>query len=120
MTNEVDQRLCGGTFFTLLLQARKPRMGVRDHYLGKADGLSDPQILIELIKVAVPDYKEPDMSIMPTFKSNTSRYKSCQGNGGTYMPFSDSVTMRSFDSRIQIDYSSAVNCQIISVKTVLI
>lgn len=108
MTNEVDQRLYGGTFFTLLLQARKPRMGVRDHYLGETDGLSDPQILIALIKIAVPDYKTPGMSMMKTFKSSTSRYKSCQGNGGTYMPFSDSVTMRSFDSRIQIDYSSAL------------
>jgi hypothetical protein len=108
MKNEVKQRICGGTFFTLLLQARKQRMGVRDHYLGETDGLSDPQALIALIKVAVPDYSVPTASMMATFKGNTSRYKSCQNNGGTYMPFNDTVTMRSFDRRILSDYSSAL------------
>ena len=108
MTNEAKQRLCGGTFFTLLLQARKPRKGVREHYLGEADGLSDPQALIALIKVAVPDYPTPDASMMSTFKANTSRYKSCQNNGGTYMPFSDKVIMQSFDSRIKSEYASAL------------
>lgn len=108
MTKEVKQRLCGGTFFTLLLQARKPRKGVREHYLGEADGLSDPRALIALIRVAVPDYSTPDTSMMSTFKGNTSRYKSCQNNGGTYMPFSDKVIMQSFDSRIHYEYASAL------------
>lgn len=109
MTNKVKQRLCGGTFFTLLLQARKPRKGVREHYMGQVDGLSDPQALIALIRVAVPDYSSPNTSMMTTFKGNTSRYKSCQNNGGTYMPFGDTVTMQSFDSRIQTDYASALS-----------
>lgn len=109
MTNEAKQRLCGGTFFTLLLQARKPRMGVRNHYLGETDGMSDPQTLIALIKVAVPDYSAPSTSMMATFKGNTSRYKSCQNDGGIYMPFKDTVTMQSFDSRIRTDYSSALS-----------
>ena len=44
MTKNENQRLCGGTFFTLLLQARKSRKGVREHYRGESDGLSDPEI----------------------------------------------------------------------------
>ncbi|MEL7608828.1 MAG: hypothetical protein AAGU74_04935 [Bacillota bacterium] len=108
MTKEAKQRLCGGTFFTLLLQARKPRKGVREHYMGESDGLSDPQTLIALIKVAVPDYSTPDASMMSTFKGNTSRYKSCQNNGGTYMPFSDKVIIQSFNNRIQSEYASAL------------
>ena len=109
MTNKVKQRLCGGTFFTLLLQARKPRKGVREHYMGEVDGLSDPQTLTALIKIAVPDYSMPDASMMTTFKGNTSRYKSCQNNGGTYMPFGDKVTMQSFDNRVRTDYASALS-----------
>ena len=99
MTNKVKQRLCGGTFFTLLLQARKPRKGVREHYMGEVDGLSDPHTLTALIKIAVPDYSTPDASMMTTFKGNTSRYKSCQNNGGTYMPFGDKVTIKTLNSR---------------------
>ena len=53
--------------------------------MGEVDGLSDPQTLTALIKIAVPDYSMPDASMMTTFKGNTSRYKSCQNNGGTYI-----------------------------------
>ena len=41
MTNRENIRLCGGTFFTLLLEDRKPRAGVREHYAGEKDGLSE-------------------------------------------------------------------------------
>lgn len=76
MTKNENQRLCGGTFLTLLLQARKPRMGVRKQYMSESDGLSDPAALIALIKVMVPDYITPTSSMMGTFKGNTSDFKS--------------------------------------------
>ena len=77
MTNERQYRLCGGTFFTLLLQARKQRMGVREHYKGMSDGMADSILLMALAEIAIPDYRVPDASMMTTVKSATSRYKSC-------------------------------------------
>ena len=77
MKNVVNQRLCGGTFFTLLLQARKPRMGVREHYMSTTDGLSEPETLIALAKVVVPDMLDPQESMMKTIKSNVFNFKTC-------------------------------------------
>ena len=104
MTNERQYRLCGGTFFTLLLQARKQRMGVREHYKGMSDGMADPILLMALAEIAIPDYRVPEASMMATVKSATSRYKSCQANGGTYFPFTDVAVVASFDERVKNDY----------------
>ena len=105
MTNTKNYRLCGGTYFTLLLRARKQRMGVREHYKGMSDGMADPILLMALAEIAMPDYRTPDASMLATVKSATSRYKSCQANGGTYFPFSDGAVIASFDERIKTDYS---------------
>lgn len=108
MTKNENQRLCGGTFFTLLLQARKPRMGVREHYKGASDGLSDTDTLIALIKVVVPDYMEPTPSMKGTFKGNTSDFKSCKISRSAYLPFDDSVEVSAFDSRVKTEYRRAL------------
>jgi hypothetical protein len=50
VTTDVNPRLCGGTFFVLVLQALKQRVKARQHYNGERDGLSDPEVLIGLIK----------------------------------------------------------------------
>ena len=65
MTNRENIRLCGVTFFTLLLE-------VREHYAGEKDGLSEPEVLIGLSKVLVPDFQELLESMMTTIKGNTS------------------------------------------------
>jgi uncharacterized protein (UPF0216 family) len=65
-----DQRtpyLCGGVFLTQLMQARKPRAGVREHYAGDSDGLSDPETMLAFIKVMSPDFTAP---VGQTFKEN--------------------------------------------------
>ena len=59
MTNEEYPSLCGGTFFVLLLQDLRDRYGARQHYAGDRDGLSDPEVLIGLIKVINPGYRAP-------------------------------------------------------------
>ena len=59
MTINEYPRLCGGTFFTLVLQALRQRMKAREHYSGDSDGLSDPEVLVGLIKVINPDYADP-------------------------------------------------------------
>ena len=109
MTNNENFRLCGGTFFTLLLRARKQRMGVREHYKGMSDGMADPILLMDLVEIAKPDYQFPNQSMMGTVKSATSRYKSCQANGGTYLPFSDDAVIASFDARVKSEYNRCLS-----------
>ena len=45
-------RLCGGTYFTLLLQALKQRTNARGRVASERDGLSNPEVLSGLIRVA--------------------------------------------------------------------
>ena len=73
-TNEYP-RLCGGTFFTLVLQALRQRMKAREHYSGDSDGLSDPEVLVGLIKVINPDYTDPGKE---NLKGTANNYKACK------------------------------------------
>lgn len=109
MTKNENIRLCGGTFFTLLLEDRKPRAGVRERYAGEKDGLSEPEVLIGLSKVLVPDFQEPIESMMTTIKGNTSEYKSCKNKGGTYFPFSNKAALAAFDKCVKENYQVALN-----------
>lgn len=102
MTNEYP-RLCGGTFFTLLLQARKQRSKARAHRIGERDGLSEPDVLVRLIKIMNPDYIEPTPTTEKTFKGNAFGFKSCKISDATYLPLGDAT---SFDYRITQEYQT--------------
>lgn len=102
------QRLCGGTFFTLILQARKPRTGVREHYMGATDGLSEPETLIALAKVMAPDMQDPLESMIGTIKGNAFDFKTCKNAGGTYFPFGDASARTAFDTRVKTEYKTAL------------
>ena len=98
--------LCGGVFLTQLMQARKPRAGVRERYAGNSDGLSDPETMLAFIKVMCPDFTVPAGK---TFKENTSSYKNCRKNSGTYLPFAvTSAEVRTFDECVRGDYATAL------------
>jgi hypothetical protein len=109
LANNSYPRLCGGTFFTLVLQARKQRTKARQHVAGERDGLSETDTLIGLIKIVSPDYTEPKRTMMPTFKGNTSEFKSCKISGSTYLPFGDTAEVQSFDSCVQTEYTNVLN-----------
>lgn len=102
MTTSVMPRLCGGIFFVLLLQARKQNTKVRSHYSEDTDGLSDTNMLAELIRIINPHFKIPSGK---TFNSNTSSYKSCSISHGAYLPFDDLMVVNTFDARIKSNYS---------------
>ena len=105
MNNYDYPRLCGGTFFVLLLQARKQRSRVRNRFSSGNDGLSDSDMLIELIRVAQPQYQTQSTS---TFRQNTSAYKSCQVSNGTYLPFQDAAIVDGFDRQVRSNYTEAL------------
>lgn len=105
MANSSSPYLCGGTFFVLLLQARKQRTKARDKFNGGTDGLSDTDVLKGLIYVVTQKvanvYKE-------SFKKNTSEYKSCQYSGGTYITFNEKPVIFSFDNDVKNKYSDTL------------
>ena len=84
MANSNPPRLCGGTFLSLILEARKQRTAPREMIKGSSDGLSDKEIFSSLIRVAFPTFKAPSTD---SFKTVTSRYKSCKSSSSAYLPF---------------------------------
>lgn len=116
MTIHDYPRLCGGTFFTLVLQALRQRMRAREHYKGESDGLTDPEVLMGLIKVINPDYQEMDRNAL---KTKANDYKACKTSTGTYLPFGETPEIRAFDERVKTSYKSALNEMTVFVNTYL-
>lgn len=116
MTNNDYPRLCGGTFFILVLQALRQRMKAREHYKGESDGLKDPNVLIGLIRVINPDYKEPAGDAL---KGKTNDFKSCKISTGEYLPFGNTVEIEEFDSRVQCSYQDALGAMVAFVDNFL-
>ena len=106
MSNHGYPRLCGGTFFTLTLQALKQRMAAREHYAGQSDGLSDPEVLMGLCRVINPDFKDLDKKKL---KGAADGFKSCKAKSSIYLPFGDTQEIQSFDTRVKTEYSSALS-----------
>ena len=98
--------LCGGTFFTLVLQALRQRMNAREHYKGDSDGLSDPEVLVGLIKVINPAYTNPGKEKLRAIVNN---YKRCETSTSTYFPFDDDQVVTAFDMTVKTDYQTSLN-----------
>ena len=106
MTINEYPRLCGATFFTLVLQALRQRMKAREHYSGDSDGLSDPEVLVGLIKVINPDYSDPGKE---NLKGTVNNYKACKTSTSAYLPFDDDQVISAFDTTVRTDYQTALN-----------
>lgn len=106
MTINEYPRLCGGTFFTLVLQALRQRMNAREHYDGDSDGLSDPEVLVGLIKVINPAYSDPGKEKLKTIANN---YKQGGNSHSAYFPFHDDQVINAFDQTVRTDYQAALN-----------
>ncbi|MCK9329096.1 MAG: hypothetical protein PHI01_05970 [Candidatus Izemoplasmatales bacterium] len=103
-----NYRLCGGTFFTLLLMGRKDRTDARGHLKGMGDGLSDSEVLIGLASIINSNPDAGFHHIVDSFQSTTSAYKACKNNGGNYLPFKDDQAIIAFDERVKNHYFEAL------------
>ena len=106
MTINAYPVLCGGTFFTLVLEARKQRTCKRSLYAGELDGLSQPKTLAGLGRVVNPEYAE--LKNKDSFSTNVSDYKSCENNG-TNLAFLFKQEVISFDTRVKTRYLEALS-----------
>ena len=106
MTINAHPVLCGGTFFTLVLEARKQRTCKRSLYAGELDGLSQPKTLAGLGRVVNPEYAE--LKNKDSFSTNVSDYKSCENNGSN-LAFLFTQEVLSFDTRVKTRYLEALS-----------
>lgn len=100
MINTEKPRLCGGTFFVLLLRAKRTKAKKEIQKFGNG-GVTNPELLKSLIMFFDPDYIAPAGSSLET---NTSLYKSCNISFADCLPFSDTALTNAFDRKIKTNY----------------
>ena len=104
MSNMDAFRLCGGTFFVLISNARKPMPSKDEFYKGVISGLSEPEALMGLAKVLIPDISKPMKTEEKSLKDNTRDFKACIRNGGTFFRLGDAAVLKTFDDRVKQQY----------------
>lgn len=91
--------LCGGILFSLILQARKARTKARNKFNSGSDGLKDTDVMMGLIEVITGDVFSGNHG--NTFGKCTTQFKTCLDYGTTYIPFTDSAVISSFNSSVK-------------------
>lgn len=99
MTPKKVPYLCGGILFSLILLARKTRTKARDKYNGGSDGLKETDIMMGLVEVVTGDSFA--VSQGKTFGKCTTQFKTCLDYGSTYIPFTDTAVISSFNSSVK-------------------
>lgn len=97
--------LCGGIFFGLLLETMKPRSKARDMLKGGTDGLTANNLYNALIEVVTG---ESISSKGNTYSKSVSNYKNCVSSKGAYVPFTDSITRSTFDTKFNEDSTELI------------
>lgn len=73
-------RLCGGTFFVLLSNARRNLLSKADNYKGDSSGIAETDLLIALEKLSTPVLY---VAKSRTLQNNTTSFISCKILGGS-------------------------------------
>ena len=96
MTPDNIPHLCGGLFFALLLEAKKPRRKAKNKLKGGTDGLNNPNVYAGLINVVLGEGFYGDS----TLEKAASNYKNCKESKGSYVPFTEPATISAFHSAV--------------------
>ena len=97
-------RLCGGTFFTLLCCVKR-RGGQTAVFLGEKAKLSEPGMLEGLLRLMNSDYRIIGDS---TMKTKTSYFKACRSGSTSSIPLDDSRFKHRYHNRVRAEFSAAV------------
>lgn len=108
MQKEEKYRLCGGTFFVLLSDARKPLLSKAENYKGKKSGITETELLLSLARIVIPDIPEPMSSELKSLRDSTNDFKSCKNWGGGFFRLGDKSVKKSFDERLKNNYSESL------------
>jgi hypothetical protein len=106
MSNDVIPRLCGGTFFTQILESRKETKTRRARTQGESDVIHNKDVLFALLQIIQPDAYRPGGT---TFETYTARFKTCAGEIGSDLKFKDKNVITAFKKRMDEDYTTVLN-----------
>jgi len=102
-------RLCGGTFFTLLLEAADQKLKERKKF-GDHNNFTEPDVFEALVNIALIGCSRS--SDNDNYKSAVGAYKCCNTSKSGRIPISEQAVISTFDSNIKNEYQvplSAMN-----------
>ena len=99
-------RLCGGTFFVLLSNARRNLLSKADNYKGDSSGIAETDLLIALAKLSTPDLYDLKTR---TLQNNTTSFKSCKNWGGSSFDLKKPGSISNLKKRFSEDYDGLVS-----------
>lgn len=108
MDNRNRWKLCGGTFFILISNARKQMPSKGEMYTGKKSGITEPETLMSLARIVTPDIEEPTSLENKSMRDGTSDFKACRGWGWRQFLLGDMAAKKSFDERMKNDYQGCL------------
>jgi hypothetical protein len=104
-------RLCGGTFYNLLLKAKYEGVSARDHYAGISDSVTEVAVLYNLIRISYSKFLNGRLGCLDRY---SSYYKWCNKNSlsPTYLPFNeekDNNVVQPFRKTMAVHYDIALS-----------
>lgn len=96
-------RLCGGTFYTLLLREKRKRKTKKQLFESGSDGLAQRFLLKQLIMLFDDTFYEGEGT---SFETNTSLYAHCAKSYADNLPFVNNALISEFDRNMHMHYSS--------------
>lgn len=101
--------LCMGTFFFLLIQARKPKASSSTYIKGHIDPMSDACFMNGLVGAFTGKRHEINRDSFDIIKRHTSPLKECKANGSkNWTPFNQQPDISNYRMKVQNNYSEAV------------
>lgn len=99
-------RLCGGTFFTLVLQALQQRMNARNITRATVTAYQIRRCWLDLSKWSIQPISIPVKKKLKTIVNN---YKQGRNSNSTYFPFHDNQVLSAFDFTVTTNHQTALN-----------
>lgn len=103
-----NYRLCGGTFFVLLSNARKSTGPKKDTVKGKTSTISEPELLLALARIGRSDHMMWSSSEEQLAKDGTRNFKQCKGWGGRIFQLDSAPWRKELNDCIRGRYLSAL------------
>ena len=118
MDYNFNDRLCGATFFAVLLDAAKPQLSSKEKWQGNSNGITQPKMFAALIRIANPDITSDFNS--DSYEKTFAKYKRCDSSSSPmYFPLTDLTFRNGFDARVKDNYTAAQNDMISFIRTFL-
>jgi len=118
MEYNFNDKLCGATFFAVLLEAARPQLSSKEKWAGNSNGITQPKMFATLIKIANPNITSDFNS--DSFEKTFAKYKRCDSSSSKmYFPLTDLIFRNGFDTRVKTEYVKAQNDMIEFIRTFL-